>query len=56
MSGYWAALFVVGFAVAGSMYALALRWRRMALVDLIWTAGVGIAAAAYVSAHAYYLP
>lgn len=54
MSGYWAALFVVGFAVAGSMYALALRWRRMALVDLIWTAGVGIAAAAYVSAHELY--
>ncbi|MGJ8639500.1 MAG: DUF1295 domain-containing protein [Opitutaceae bacterium] len=40
-------LFLVGFAVANVVYWYALRIRLMATVDIVWTAGLGIAALAY---------
>jgi len=44
---YWWAVLGVGILVALGAYALALRIRLMAVVDLIWTTGVGLAALAY---------
>ncbi len=47
MSEFWISLFVVGVFVAGAAYLLALRLKLMAVVDLVWTAGLGIGAIAY---------
>ncbi|MGD1997746.1 MAG: DUF1295 domain-containing protein [Candidatus Dependentiae bacterium] len=43
MAEYWVSLFLVGSFVATLVYYLARKIRLMALVDLIWTAGLGIA-------------
>lgn len=47
MFGFWCALFLVGGLVASLVYWIALKVRLMAVVDLLWTAGLGIAAVAY---------
>ncbi len=47
MTSFWISLFVVGFAIASFAYVYALRVQVMAVVDLIWTAGLGVAALAY---------
>jgi len=47
MSIFWIGLFVVGFTTATLAYRVALRIRLMALVDLVWTGGLGVASIAY---------
>jgi steroid 5-alpha reductase family enzyme len=47
MIEFWISLFVLGFALASVIYWIALRLQLMALVDLIWTAGLGLAALSY---------
>ena len=47
MSSYWLSLLVIGGAVATLAYAIALRIRVMALMDVVWCAGLGVAATAY---------
>ena len=47
MSGFWIGLFLVGFAVASLAYVVALRIKLMAVVDLVWSGGLGAAAIAY---------
>jgi len=44
---FWISLFIVGFALASLVYWYALRIQLMAVVDLIWTAGLGLAALGY---------
>lgn len=44
MADYWVSLFLVGSALATLVYYAARKIRLMALVDVIWTAGLGIAA------------
>ncbi len=44
---FWFSLFVVGLVCATALYALARRLRLMAVVDLLWTFGLGLAALAY---------
>ncbi|HBR95498.1 MAG TPA: hypothetical protein DEA90_15155 [Opitutae bacterium] len=44
---FWISFVVVGFIVASSVYVLARKWRLMALVDTIWTLGLGVSALAY---------
>lgn len=44
MAEFWVSLFIVGFFVATLVYYTARRIRLMAMVDVIWTAGLGIAA------------
>lgn len=46
---FWLPFFVIGFFVAGGAYWLARHLQLMAIVDLIWTAGLGLAGLAYVS-------
>ena len=48
MSAYWISFWIGGVFLATAVYCLARRIRLMALVDLIWTAGLGLAALAYV--------
>ena len=48
MSSYWVAFFLIGFIAASFMYAVALRLRTMAVVDLVWSLGMSFAAIAYV--------
>ena len=48
MSSYWVAFFLIGFIAASFMYAVALRLHTMAVVDLVWSLGMGFAAIAYV--------
>lgn len=48
MSSYWIAFFLIGFICACFMYGVALRLRTMAVVDLVWSLGMGFAAIAYV--------
>lgn len=43
MAEYWVSLFLVGFVAATLVYYAARKIRLMALVDVIWTAGLGIA-------------
>ena len=45
---FWLPFFVIGFGLAAAAYAIARRIRLMAIVDLIWTAGLGIAGLLYV--------
>ncbi|MEM1221140.1 MAG: DUF1295 domain-containing protein [Verrucomicrobiota bacterium] len=47
MSSFWIGLFLVGFVLASLIYLIALRVKLMAIVDLIWTGGIGISAIAY---------
>ncbi|WPJ94537.1 DUF1295 domain-containing protein [Coraliomargarita algicola] len=47
MMDFWISLFVAGLVVATVAYCIALRMQLMALVDLVWSAGLGMAAVAY---------
>lgn len=47
MGDFWIGLFVVGFSCAFAVYLVALSIRLMAVVDLIWTAGLGLSVLAY---------
>jgi steroid 5-alpha reductase family enzyme len=47
MIGFWISLFVLGFIIAGAVYCVALRLQLMAMVDVVWTAGLGLATLAY---------
>jgi steroid 5-alpha reductase family enzyme len=44
---YWTALLAIGCIIATIAYTVAWRIRIMALVDVVWTAGLGIAAISY---------
>lgn len=44
---FWVALLIVGLMVALSAYAVSLRIKLFALVDLVWTGGLGLAGIAY---------
>lgn len=44
---YWIGLFVVGFTVATVLYRVAIRMQLMALVDTLWTVGLGLAGIAF---------
>ncbi len=44
---FWFGLFVVGFGIALSAYWIALRKNLMAIVDLVWTLGLGLSVVAY---------
>ncbi len=46
--GFWLPFFVIGFGLAASAYLIARGLKHMAIVDLIWTAGLGIAGLVYV--------
>jgi len=48
---FWWALFGLGVLAALTTYAVALKLRLMAVVDLIWTAGVGVAAVIFYILH-----
>ena len=50
MIDFWLSLGVVGFALASVVYWIALRVSLMSVVDLIWTAGLGMASLAYLLA------
>ncbi len=45
---FWLPFFIVGFGLATGAYLIARRLQLMAIVDLIWTAGLGIAGLMYV--------
>ena len=47
MIEFWISLFVVGFVIAAGVYCVALRLQLMAMVDVVWTAGLGLATLAY---------
>ncbi|MEC8189862.1 MAG: DUF1295 domain-containing protein [Verrucomicrobiota bacterium] len=47
MSSYWIAFFLIGFIAASLTYSVALRLGTMAVVDLVWSVGMGFAAIAY---------
>ncbi|MEM8866953.1 MAG: DUF1295 domain-containing protein [Verrucomicrobiota bacterium] len=47
MSDFWVGLLLVGTVVASLAYLVALKAKLMAIVDLIWTAGLGISGIAY---------
>lgn len=47
MSSYWISLFLIGGIGASLAYFLARRIQVMALVDVVWTAGLGLSALAY---------
>ena len=49
LSNYWLALLSIGFVAATLTYLLAWRIHLMALVDVVWTAGLGIAAIGYLT-------
>lgn len=49
MSNYWLGVLCIGFVAATLTYMVAWRIRVMALVDVVWTAGLGIAAIAYLA-------
>jgi steroid 5-alpha reductase family enzyme len=44
---FWVVVFVAGLALALSAYVLALRIKLYAVVDMVWTGGLGLAAIAY---------
>jgi steroid 5-alpha reductase family enzyme len=44
MGVFWVSFFAVGFILATLMYTVARKRRLMAIVDTIWTAGLGLAA------------
>lgn len=47
MSVFWVSLFCVGFTVATVAYLVAHKVKLMAIVDTIWTAGLGLSALIY---------
>lgn len=47
MSGFWYALFPLGFVVALGAYLLARKIRLFAVVDTVWAAGLGVGALVY---------
>ena len=47
MGVFWVSFFAVGFILATLMYTVARKHRLMAIVDTIWTAGLGLAACSY---------
>lgn len=47
MLGFWGSFFLFGFTLATAAYLLARKRRLMAIVDTIWTAGLGLSALAY---------
>jgi steroid 5-alpha reductase family enzyme len=47
MMEYWAMIFAGGFLFATVMYVVALRIQVMALVDVLWSFGVGLGAVCY---------
>lgn len=47
MLGFWISFFLIGFIVATAAYLLARKLGLMAIVDTIWTAGLGLSALAY---------
>ena len=49
MSNYWLALLSIGLVAATLTYVIAWRIHIMALVDVVWTDGLGIAAIAYLA-------
>lgn len=49
LSNYWLGLLSIGFVAATLTYLLAWRIHLMALVDVVWTAGLGIAAIVYLA-------
>jgi len=49
LSNYWLALLSIGLVAATLTYVIAWRIHIMALVDVVWTAGLGIAAIAYLA-------
>ncbi|TVP77953.1 MAG: DUF1295 domain-containing protein [Puniceicoccaceae bacterium] len=46
-SGFWISFFLIGFSVASLAYFIARRLKLMAIVDTIWTAGLGLSAFIY---------
>jgi steroid 5-alpha reductase family enzyme len=44
---FWFSFFVVGFSVATLAYAIARKVKLMAIVDTIWTTGLGLSALVY---------
>ena len=49
LNNYWLALLGIGLVAATLIYLLAWRIHLMALVDVVWTAGLGIAAIGYLA-------
>jgi steroid 5-alpha reductase family enzyme len=44
---FWTSLLLIGSIIASLLYCFACRIKVMALVDVIWTAGIGLSALAY---------
>jgi steroid 5-alpha reductase family enzyme len=53
MLGFWTEFFLIGFVIATVAYWIALRVRLMAVVDTIWTSGLGLGAMAYLYVHGF---
>ena len=47
MLGFWISFFCIGFFVASAAYFIACELKLMAIVDTIWTAGLGLSALVY---------
>lgn len=47
MTGFWYALFPIGFLLAFGAYLLALKLRLFAVVDTVWALGLGLSAIIY---------
>ena len=47
MLGFWISFFCIGFFVASAAYFIARELKLMAIVDTIWTAGLGLSALIY---------
>lgn len=51
MIGFWPLFFLFGFVAAGAVHRVARKLGSMAMVDLIWTFGLGLGAVAYATYH-----
>ena len=47
MLSFWISFFCIGFSVASAAYLIARRLKLMAIIDTIWTAGLGLSALVY---------
>ena len=47
MLGFWISFFCIGFFVASVAFLIARELKLMAIVDTIWTAGLGLSALVY---------
>jgi steroid 5-alpha reductase family enzyme len=56
LSDFWSVLFLVGVIAASIAYVIARRMGLMAVVDTVWSSGVGLASLAYLYAHELYTP